>query len=56
MESSERFWPKIRQIWRICVPCTVDATCQYPKGGVAALWWFNCKLFNNIIDQLEVVP
>ena len=55
VESSERFWPKVRQIWRICVPCTVVATCQYHKGGVAALWWFNCKLFN-IIDQLVVVP
>ena len=42
MESSEQFWRKLRQLWRICEPCHL----QLVVKGVGELL-MSAQMFNN---------
>ena len=60
VESSEQFWSKIRQIWRICEPCTNDENlsfdflCLYkPSTTLSSIKLVNVKDSSSpIVSQL----
>ena len=61
VESSEQFWSKIRQIWRICEPCTNDENlsfdflCLYkPSTTLSSIKLVNVKDSSSpIVSQLS---
>ena len=52
VESSEQFWRKIRQIWRICEPCSKLTKCNESPGLTISLCTVLAETHSPVIAEL----